>query len=107
MTQPALSKHELGLITSVFRKHPQVEAAKVFGSRAKGNSTASSDVDLALWGDVDALRAERIAAELDELPLAYRFDVKSFTLIKLQTLQEHIERVGIVIYKKEKTTSSN
>jgi hypothetical protein len=35
---------------------------------------------------------------LDELPLAYRFDVKSFDLIKLQTLKEHIERVGIAIY---------
>lgn len=94
----ALSQHELELITSVFRKHPEVAAAKVFGSRAKGNSTPSSDVDLALWGGIDGLRAEGIAAELDELPLAYRFDVKSFDLIKLQTLREHIERVGIAVY---------
>ena len=94
----ALSPHELELIISVFRKHPEVAAAKVFGSRAKGNSTSSSNVDLALWGDIDGLRAERIAAELDELPLAYRFDVKSFDLIKLQTLKEHIERVGIAVY---------
>ena len=98
MTTPALSAHELELITGVFRKHPEVLAAKVFGSRAKGNSRPRSDVDLALWGDVDALRAEGIAAELDELPLAYRFDVKSFALIKLQTLREHIERVGISVY---------
>lgn len=94
----ALSSHELELILSVFRKHPEVAAAKVFGSRAKGNSTPSSDVDLALWGNIDGLGAERIAAELDELPLAYRFDVKSFGLIKLQTLREHIERVGIAVY---------
>ena len=94
----ALSPHELELIISVFRKHPEVAAAKVFGSRAKGNSTSSSNVDLALWGDIDGLRAERIAAELDKLPLAYRFDVKSFDLIKLQTLKEHIERVGIAVY---------
>ena len=94
----ALSPHELELIISVFRKHPEVAAAKVFGSRAKGSSTPSSDVDLALWGDIDALCSEGIASELDELPLAYRFDVKSFDLIKLQTLREHIERVGIAIY---------
>ena len=94
----ALSPYELGLIINVFRKHSEVTAAKVFGSRAKGNSTPSSDVDLALWGDIDGLRAEGIAAELDELPLAYRFDVKLFDLIKLQTLREHIERVGIAVY---------
>ena len=98
MTTPDLSTHELDLMTSVFRRHPEVLAVKVFGSRAKGNSTPRSDVDLALWGDVDALRAESIAAELDELPLAYRFDVKSFALIKLQTLRQHIERVGIAVY---------
>ena len=94
----ALSPHELELIISVFRKHPEVTAAKVFGSRAKGNSTPRSDVDLALWGDIDVLRTEGIAAELDELPLPYQFDVKSFDLIKLQALKERIERVGIAIY---------
>ena len=94
----ALSPHELELIVSVFRKHPEVSRAKVFGSRAKGNNTPISDVDLAFWGDIDGLRAESIAAELDELPLAYRFDVKSFDLIKLQTLREHIEQVGIAVY---------
>ena len=98
MTAPSLSTYELDLIASVFRRHPEVLAVKLFGSRAKGNSTPRSDVDLALWGDVDALRAEGIAAELDELPLAYRFDVKSFALIKLQTLRQHIERVGIAVY---------
>ena len=94
----ALSPHELELIVGVFRKHPEVAKVKVFGSRAKGNSTPSSDVDLALWGDIDGLRAEGIAAELDELPLTYRFDVKSFDRIKLRSLREHIERVGIAVY---------
>ena len=94
----ALSSHELELITSVFRKYPEVVAAKVFGSRAKGTSTPNSDVDLALWGDIDGLRAESLAGELDELPLVYRFDVKPFELIKLQALKEHIERVGVAVY---------
>ena len=94
----ALSPDELELIVNVLRRRPEITAAKVFGSRAKGNSTPSSDVDLALWGDIDGLSAESIAAELDELPLAYRFDVKSFDSIKLQTLREHIERVGISVY---------
>ena len=98
MTPPALSAHELSLIAGVFRRHPEVVAAKLFGSRAKGTSTPRSDVDLAVWGDVDELRAEGIAAELDELPLPCRFEVKPFALIKLHTLRDHIERVGIAVY---------
>jgi predicted nucleotidyltransferase len=75
-----------------------VRAVKLFGSRAKGTHTPRSDVDLAIWGEIDALQAEQIAAELDELPLPYRYDVQPFESIKLPPLRAHIERVGIPIY---------
>lgn len=91
-----LSNTEIALITGVFRRHPEVSAVKLFGSRAKGTHTDRSDVDLALWG-VDALRAETVAAELDDLPLPYRFDVVPFDLIKQDSLREHIERVGMTL----------
>jgi len=43
-------------------------------------------------------RSWRKKAELDELPLPYRFDVKPFASIRLQALRDHIERVGIPLY---------
>ena len=98
MKIPALTPEELGLLRQVFSRHAEIKNVKIFGSRAKGTNAAGSDIDLALWGDVDALRAESIAAELDELPLPYRYDVKPFHLIKLRPLREHIERVGITVY---------
>jgi len=101
MKTPALKADELALLRRVFERHPEVTAVKLFGSRAKGTAAPSSDIDLALWGEVDALRAEAIAAELDELPTPYKFDVKPFHLIKLRPLCEHIERVGITVYPAE------
>lgn len=98
MSAPPLAPAELELLRSVFRRHPELRAVKLFGSRAKGTHTPRSDVDLALWGEVDDLRAEAIAAELDELPLPYRYDAKPFHSIKLRPLREHIERVGITLY---------
>ncbi|HNR36329.1 MAG TPA: nucleotidyltransferase domain-containing protein [Candidatus Hydrogenedentes bacterium] len=98
MTTPALKLDEIDLLRVVFRRHPEIEAVKLFGSRAKGVHRPYSDVDLAIWGDVDALRAEAIAGELDELPLPYRFDVMPFASIRLEPLREHIERVGILLY---------
>ena len=98
MKTTGLTPHELSLAAGVFRRHPEIRLVRLFGSRAKGTHTPRSDVDLAVWGDVDAVRAEAIAAELDELPLPYRFEVKPFECIKLRSLREHIERVGIVIY---------
>jgi predicted nucleotidyltransferase len=105
VTLPPLAPSELALVRRVFRRHPEISSVRIFGSRAKGTHTPRSDVDLALWGDVDPLRAEAIAAELDELPLPYRFDVQAFESIRFQPLREHIERVGVVVY--EKTPSAD
>lgn len=92
--QPA----ELEMVRSVFRLHPEVKTATLFGSRAKGTHDDRSDVDLVVTGDVAPLRAEAIAAELEELPMPYRFDVQPLEHIRYRPLLEHIERVGIRIY---------
>lgn len=105
MKVPALTADEQRLIAGVFRKHPEIVAAKLFGSRAKGTQTERSDIDIALWGDIDALRAESIAAELDELPLPCTFDVKPFALIKSPALREHIQRVGVEIFPEDSLLS--
>jgi predicted nucleotidyltransferase len=89
-----LTDREASLISSVLNQHPEVSQVKLFGSRAKGCHTPASDIDLALWG-VSALQSEAIAAELDELPLPYRFDIKAFESIKQDSLREHIQRRGI------------
>ena len=98
MKAPALTSHELALLTGVFRRHPEIATARLFGSRAKGTHSVRSDVDLAISGAVNPLRAEAIAAELDELPLPYRFEVQSLEHITHRALREHIQRVGIVVY---------
>ena len=98
MTRPALTPRELELIATVLQRHPEVISATLFGSRAKGTHTECSDVDLAVVGEVSVIRAESIAAELDELPLPCQFEVVPLALIKLEALREHIERVGIPIY---------
>lgn len=98
MTVPGLPQAALALLRAVFRRHPEITAVRLFGSRAKGTHQPYSDVDLAVWGLEDPLAAEAVAAELDELPLPYRFDVLAATTIRLPPLREHIDRVGVHIY---------
>ncbi len=99
MKPPPLTPSELEQVRSVLRLHPEVHSATLFGSRAKGTHTPRSDVDLALSGQVTALRAETIAAELEELPLPFRFDVQALDQIRFAPLLEHIQRVGTEIYR--------
>lgn len=98
MNPPPLKPAEIEMVRSVFRHHHEVKSATLFGSRAKGTRSDRSDVDLVVTGDVEPLRAETIAAELDELPLPYRFEVQPLEHIHFRPLLEHIRRVGVLIY---------
>lgn len=93
-----LNEHEQELIQKVLSRHTGVTGAILFGSRAKGTATASSDIDMVIEGIDSPLQAESIASELEELPLPYRFDVKALNAIQSRPLREHIERVGVRIY---------
>jgi uncharacterized protein len=99
MNMPSgLSPAEVGQLAAVLRQYPQVERGVLFGSRAKGNARPNSDIDLALYGPIDDLTAERIAADMDELPLPYLFDIKAVASLKNPALIDHIQRVGINVY---------
>lgn len=65
-----------------------------------------SDVDLALWGDLNFGLMGRIAAELDELPLPYTFDVKAYESIKHASLKRHIDEFGKILYDAQSSSTS-
>ena len=101
MNSFGLTDSEQGLICEVLRRHAEITEAKIFGSRAKGNSQPASDVDLALWGSISQSALNSIAGELDELPLPYTFDVQVYDAIRHQPLREHINRVGRSFYSRD------
>jgi predicted nucleotidyltransferase len=86
----------------VLARHPKVEQAVLYGSRAKGNYKNGSDIDLTLHGQglvhADLLK---IMGELDDLLLPYTIDLSLFGDLKHEELIEHIRRVGVVFYEKK------
>jgi len=98
MRTVGLRDREIALMRAVFSEHSEIAEVRLFGSRAKGTHAEHSDVDLALWGNLDSLRAKSIQAELDELPLPYQFDVLDYHSIQHNELREHIDRVGRTLY---------
>lgn len=99
MSRAPLTDRELALVRDVLLRHPAVSAAILFGSRAKGTHAAYSDVDLAVEGDVTPLEVEAIAGDLEELSLPCHFDVLAMGRIAHQPLRDHIDRVGICIFR--------
>lgn len=100
MNKSGLNRDELELILSVLRRYPEISSVILFGSRAKGNCRHNSDIDLAVEGIDSHLQIEKLAMDLEDLPLPYRFDVQSLSRIENPQLLDHIHRVGIILYSK-------
>jgi len=96
-----LSKEVIEKIRGVYTRFPEIEKVVLYGSRAKGNYKAGSDIDLTLYGTAltPALRAN-IAEALDDLLLPYTIDLSLFDELENPDLRKHIERVGKVFYEK-------
>jgi predicted nucleotidyltransferase len=94
-----LKEELINKINQVFKKHTVIEAATLYGSRAKGTFKPGSDIDLTLIGsklNLEILNA--IRNDLDDLNLAYTIDVSIQSDIDNLALLSHIDRVGITFY---------
>jgi predicted nucleotidyltransferase len=97
-----LLEKDLEGIVSIFKSNPGVEELLLFGSRAKGNNVSGSDIDLAIKGKGlnldDILNAKN---EIDKLSLPYKTDIIIYERIKDTNLSDHIDRVGISLFKRQ------
>lgn len=98
-----LSQKTVERICLVFSRYQEVEEAILYGSRAKGNHKNGSDIDLTLKGGdrLTLVLLNRIMNDLDDLLLPYQIDLSIFSQISDESVVEHIERVGITLYKRK------
>jgi predicted nucleotidyltransferase len=87
-------------IHDVLSRHPEVEEAILYGSRAKGNFKPGSDIDLTLTGPGlnERIRGQ-IDEELDDLLLPYEIDLSLLATLTHADLLDHIQRVGVIFYE--------
>ena len=86
-------------IIAVIAANARVERAVLFGSRATGTNTVTSDVDIALFGDRLTLTDQaRLAAAIDKIPMAQSVDLLLYDSISDRTLREHVRHHGVEWY---------
>ena len=99
--QFGLKQTTINKINSVFEKNPEVEQVIIYGSRAKGNYRNGSDIDITLKGEKLTYNIlSKIIGEIDDLDTPYLFDISIFDKLDSPGLEEHINRVGQIFYKK-------
>lgn len=97
--QFGLSENIIAGINKIFEENARIDKAIMFGSRAKGNYKAGSDIDIALKGQhLNFDDILKLHTKLDDLNLAYEIDLLNYDTIKEPALKEHIDRAGIEFY---------
>lgn len=88
-------------ILKVFSENSSIKEVVLYGSRAKGHFKTGSDIDLTIKSD--AISHEtllRLENDLDDLMLPYKIDLSLYHEIENPNLIDHIERVGLVFYRR-------
>jgi len=97
-----LTQQEFESILNVFRQHPEVEKAVLFGSRAMQNFRPGSDVDIAIYGDQMSFNDFlSLKNNIDDLEILQEIDLVIFESIDSADLKDHILRVGVCIYNRK------
>ncbi len=102
MNNLGLTQQDIANIIEVLKLHPEVKTAIIFGSRAKQTYKVGSDVDIALYGlDITDGIANQVSYQLnEETNLPYKFDTLNYNSINNLELKDHINRIGVIVYKR-------
>lgn len=95
-TNTGLDASTIEKMHNVFANYPEIQAITLYGSRAKGNYTPGSDIDLCLTApNLTYKQFIKISTELDDLLLPYSIDLSLKHHIENIDLIEHINRMGL------------
>jgi len=71
-----LSSFVIDALNSVFARYPDIDEVLLFGSRARGDFTSGSDIDLAVVApSMTDQRFSELWNELDDQPIAFKMDI--------------------------------
>ena len=96
-----LSDKTLEKLRSILSKYREIEKAILYGSRAKGNFSPGSDIDICIVAPkMTFSKYLEVLSDVDELDIPEKVDLTKYELLD-ESIKEHIRRVGKEIYRCE------
>ena len=91
---------------AIFARHPEIEAAVLFSSRARGTHRYGSDIDVCLLGpEVTWDTRVRVLSEYWDDMWPWRLDLKHWETATSPRFREEIRRDAQLIYDREGSTA--
>ena len=91
-----LKERELDEIKILYYLFPEIDEIIIFGSRARGDYSRVSDIDIAIKGNVDKIMY-KIRDYFEESSILYTVDVVNYMSISNQDFKENIDNEGVII----------
>lgn len=102
MTDSGLKNRHRKAIVAAIAANKNVEKAVLFGSRALGTNTVTSDVDIALFGNrLTFTDQAHLGDIIDRIPMAQSVDLVLCDSVDSPALLEHIRKHGIEWYRRD------
>ena len=99
-TKPMVTASELHALATVLAPYAdRIERVGVFGSRATGRARANSDIDLVVYGDVDAELEARLWTLFEDSDLPVEVDLAAYSLVRHDGLKRHIDATVATLFE--------
>ncbi|MBU3137631.1 nucleotidyltransferase domain-containing protein [Clostridium gasigenes] len=93
-----LEKRILDEIVTIANKYKNIEKILLFGSRARGDNSLKSNIDLAIYSQ--GLTGDFVEEIETKTSTLLEFDFSNMNIISDEFFIEQIQKEGIVIYEK-------
>jgi predicted nucleotidyltransferase len=100
-----LSASQLALLRKILAPSAErIVRVDLFGSRAQGTHRPSSDIDLAIHGNLTTQEIARLAGQFQESSLPVAVDAVAYERVNYSPLKAHIDRVAKTLFSREQLT---
>ncbi|MDV3428826.1 MAG: nucleotidyltransferase domain-containing protein, partial [Bacillota bacterium] len=86
-------------IKKIADKYEKIDKITLFGSRARGDNKASSDIDLAVYCNESFKDESRVYFDLEDINTLLKLDIIFVKKNTDKKLMENIKREGVIIYE--------
>ncbi len=97
-----ISDQSFNELINGLKQYPEIEQARIFGSRAMNTYKKGSDIDIALFGPrLKQATIDKLAIYMDEETIIpYYIDFINYNTLDNDELIKHIDEKGVVFYEK-------
>lgn len=93
-----LEKEIIEELVEICKKHSGIKKVVLFGSRARGDNSAKSDIDLAIYADSNL--SDFIYDVENNTRTLLEFDFSDMNTVKDEFFIEQVNKEGVTIYEK-------